>query len=135
MTELEQREIFARNFRWYVDNSGKTQREIAQELGFSYTTVNTWYRGAALPNAAKIQTLADYFNVGKSALLDDHENKTREYYMDPETAALAQEMFDDPDMKVLYDMKRNMNPERFKAHVDFIKELYKQEHPDYDEGC
>lgn len=70
MTANEQKEIFCKNFRRYVDNSGKTQRDIAKDLGYSYTTVNTWYRGSAIPNAAKIQTLADYFRIKKSDLLD-----------------------------------------------------------------
>lgn len=133
MTEQEQKEIFARNFRKFVDNSGMTQREIAKALGYSYTTVNTWYRGAAMPNAAKVQTIADFFHVGKSALLD--KQPAGGYYTNDETAALAQEMYDDPEMRMLYDMKRNMDPNRFKAHMDFMKELYRQEHPEYEDGC
>ena len=134
MTEKEQREIFARNFRKYVDGCGKTQREIAKALGYSYTTVNTWYRGAALPNAAKIQTIADYFGIGKSDLLDE----TSGYYTDAETARIAQEMFDDPEMRSLFHMKRNMDPKKFQAHYDMMKQLYALEHPedaDDFEGC
>ena len=36
-------------------------------------------------------------------------------------------MFDDPDMRTLFDLKRNMPPERFAAHVNFMKELYENE--------
>lgn len=36
-------------------------------------------------------------------------------------------MFEDEDMCSLFDMKRNMPPERFKAHMEFMKNLYKQE--------
>lgn len=75
MTNEEQKEIFSRNFRFYVDASGKEQKTIAEELNYSYTTVNTWYRGTSMPNAAKIQTLADYFGILKSDLLDDHSSK------------------------------------------------------------
>lgn len=49
------------------------------------------------------------------------------YYLDAETARLAQEMYEDKDMRSLFDMKRNMPPERFKAHLDFMKNLYDQE--------
>jgi len=127
MTEKEQREIFAKNFRKYVDGSGKTQREIAKDLGYSYTTVNTWYRGAAMPNAAKIQTIADYFRIGKSDLLDD---EVEGYYTNAETARLAQEMFEDPQMRSLFHMKRNMEPEKFSAHYDMMKKMYQLEHPE-----
>ena len=36
-------------------------------------------------------------------------------------------MYEDKDMRSLFDMKRNMPPERFKAHLDFMKNLYDQE--------
>lgn len=36
-------------------------------------------------------------------------------------------MYEDKDMRSLFDMKRNMPPERFKAHLDFMKNLYEQE--------
>lgn len=71
MTNEEQIKIFNKNFRHYVDKSGKEQKQIAKELGYSYSTLNTWYRGRSMPNAAKVQTLADYFGIKKSDLLDD----------------------------------------------------------------
>lgn len=71
MTIDEQKKIFAENLSRYVERSGKQQKEISQELGISYTTFNTWMRGSSMPNAAKIQTLADYFGIFKSDLLDD----------------------------------------------------------------
>ena len=46
------------------------------------------------------------------------------YYLNEETAKLAQEMFEDEDMRSLFDMKRNMPPERFKAHIEFMKNIY-----------
>lgn len=50
------------------------------------------------------------------------------YYLNEETARMAQEMFEDSDMRSLFDMKRNMSPDRFSAHVDFMRKLYEQEH-------
>ena len=49
------------------------------------------------------------------------------YYTNEETAKLAQEMFEDEDMRSLFHMKRTMPPERFKAHMEFMKSLYNQE--------
>ena len=60
------------------------------------------------------------------------------YYTNPETARIAQEMFDDPEMRSLFHMKRNMDPKKFQAHYDMMKQLYALEHPedadDFD-GC
>lgn len=127
MNESEQRDIFEKNFRYYVDQSGKTQKEIAKDLGYSYTTVNTWYRGAALPNAAKIQTIADYFNINKSQLLDNQDDEQEEdYYLDPETARVAQELRDDPNLRILFDAARDASPEALRSAAEIIRVLKKQ---------
>lgn len=74
MTEEEQKRVFSKNIRRYIEESGKQQKEIANDLGISPTTFNTWCVGKILPRAGKIQMLADYFKIGKSDLLDDKTN-------------------------------------------------------------
>lgn len=128
MTEKEQREMFAKNFRRFVDGSGKTQREIAKALGYSYTTVNTWYRGAALPNAAKIQTIADYFKIMKSELLDDPatvhaHGQSESYYVDAETRRLAQELHDDPELSVMLDAYKSLSPRDAKLVMEMVRRM------------
>lgn len=71
MTEEEQKKIFSKNLNRYIELSGKMQKEIATDLGYSPTTFNTWCVGKIIPGAGKIQKIADYFNIGKSDLLDD----------------------------------------------------------------
>ena len=61
---------------------------------------------------------------------DNKDDMTPVYYTNPETAKLAQEMFDDPELRSLFHMKRNTDPERFKAYMDMIRKLYKMEHPE-----
>lgn len=71
MTEEEQKKIFSKNINYYINQSGKQQKEIAKDLGYSSTTFNTWCVGKIIPSAGKIQKIADYFGIGKSDLLDD----------------------------------------------------------------
>lgn len=102
--------------------NGVTVTGLEKELGFSRGSlckINT-----NKPSVEKVQKLADYFNVSVG-YLTGKEPPT--YYTNEETAKLAQEMFEDEDMRSLFDMKRNMPPERFQAHMDFMKSLYKQE--------
>ena len=70
MNDIEQRKIFSNNLRRYVDRSGKTQKEIAEAIGVSAQTFNTWMQGIAIPRMGKIQALSDYFNINKSNLID-----------------------------------------------------------------
>lgn len=74
MTEEEQRKIFSKNLNYYISNSGKQQKEIAADLGISPTTFNTWCVGKIMPRMGKVQAIADYFNIGKSDLIDDKSN-------------------------------------------------------------
>lgn len=74
MTDDEQRKIFSKNINKYINQSGKMQKEIAKELGYSPTTFNTWCVGKIIPSTGKIQKIADYFHIGKSDLLDDKNN-------------------------------------------------------------
>ena len=52
------------------------------------------------------------------------------YYQDTETAQLAQEMFEDRDMRALFDMKRNMDPNRFAIQMRAFRDMYRLEHPE-----
>lgn len=71
MNDEEQKRIFSRNLRRYVDSSGKQQKDICKQLGINPTTFNMWIKGNTIPNVSKIQMLADYFHIGKSDLVDD----------------------------------------------------------------
>lgn len=110
---------------------GYTQAELADALGISRSRIGMYETGAREPDFETLEIIADFFNVDTDYLLG-RTNKTtfipnEKYYLNEETAKLAQEMFEDEDMRSLFDMKRNMPPERFKAHMEFMKNLYNQE--------
>lgn len=71
LTDEEQKKVFSKNLNYYISMIGKQQKEVAKDLGISATTFNTWCVGKILPSVAKIQKLADYFNIGKSDLTDE----------------------------------------------------------------
>lgn len=100
-----------------------SQGKLEKELGFSNGSISKWKNST--PNPERLKKLADYFGVSVEYLMTGEEPNG--YYLNEETAKRAQEMFEDPDMRSLFDMKRNMPPERFKAHMEFMKNLYKQE--------
>ncbi len=56
------------------------------------------------PNPERLKKLADYFGVSVEYLMTGEE--TNGYYLNEETAKMAQEMFEDPDMRSLFDMKK-----------------------------
>lgn len=74
MNEDKQTKIFQENLLELLEQSGKNQTDVADAIGVSQQTFNTWCRGIALPRMSKIQLLADYFGVMKSDLIDPKPN-------------------------------------------------------------
>lgn len=101
--------------------NGTSIKNLERELGFS----NGSLAKSATIKAERLQKIADFFGVSVDYLMTGEEKQG--YYLNEETAKMAQEMFEDEDMRSLFDMKRNMPPERFKAHMEFMKNLYEQE--------
>lgn len=70
MSEINQRIFFSNNLNNLLHERKKTQKEVAEAIGVSPQTFNTWCQGIALPRMGKLQKLADYFHIMKSELLD-----------------------------------------------------------------
>jgi len=71
MTNLGNRDIFAKNLTRYIERSGKTQKEIAEVIGVAASTFNNWVMGHKYPRIDKIEMLANYFGILKSDLIED----------------------------------------------------------------
>lgn len=65
------RQVFSKNLRKYMADSGKTQKELADAIGVSAPTFNEWISGKKFPRIDKIQKLADYFGILKSDLIEE----------------------------------------------------------------
>lgn len=121
MTVEEMKMAFARNLKALMEDSGSTQEDIARICGTSQQAVSEWLTGKKYPRMDKVQALLDHFNVPMTTLVND--GKTQPYYLDPETARLAQEAANDPDMRLLLDAKRDLSPEDMKVIIDMAKRL------------
>ncbi len=80
MTDMEQKIVFSRNLLRYIENSGKSQKEIADSLKVSPQTLNTWCQAKALPRMGKVQLLADFFGIAKSDLLDEKSGNSHKSF-------------------------------------------------------
>ena len=78
MADEEQKRLFSKNLNKYLSLFDKTQKEVADAIGVSPQTFNTWCQGIALPRMGKVQLLADYFGIGKTDLIDEKEDNVDE---------------------------------------------------------
>ena len=74
MSDIGNKEIFAKNLLYYIEISGRSQKEIAEEIGVSASTFNEWVKGKKYPRIDKIEKLSNYFRVPKSALIEEKNN-------------------------------------------------------------
>lgn len=110
------------------DSKGLKDSNVAAGTNIGKSTFSDWKSGRSVPKSDKLQKIAEFLGISFEWLSTGEEkNDSQEYYLNEETAKLAQEMYEDEDMRSLYHMKRNMPPERFKAHMEFMKNLYNQE--------
>lgn len=68
---MNKKEIFSKNLTSILETLQKSQIEVANAIGVSQQTFNTWCRGIAIPRMDKIQALADYFHIPMSNLVED----------------------------------------------------------------
>lgn len=133
MADEEQKIIFSKNLNKYLSQFNKTQKEVAEAIGVSPQTFNTWCQGIALPRMGKVQLLADYFGIGKTDLIDEKEEQPDDhYYLNDDTRQLAQFMFENPEYKVLFDASRKVK----KEDIEFVRQMIDRVRGDSDDtGC
>ena len=78
MSSLGNKEIFARNLKFYIDKSGKDRRELAEIWGFPYSTLSEWINARKYPRIDRIEIMADYFGVQKSDLIEEKMTEEKE---------------------------------------------------------
>ena len=104
---------------------GVTVTGTEKELGFargSLCKVET-----NKPSVEKVQKLADFFGVTVEYLTTGEENEEKGYYINPETAELAQTLFENKDLRVLFDAAKDATPEDLQTTYNMLMALKKKE--------
>lgn len=113
------------NIKKACSERGISINKLETELRLPRSSVSKYNKNS--PSIDKVQKIADFLEFPLEYLTTGEKEDSPVYYTNEETAKLAQEMYEDEDMRSLFDMKRNMPPERFKAHMEFMRNLYDQE--------
>ena len=69
------KEVFAENLKRYMDAKGITQKELAEIVGVTATSVNEWIKAKKYPRIDKIEIMANYFHILKSDLIEDKKDQ------------------------------------------------------------
>lgn len=74
-TTEKDRTLFSKNLKYYIDISGKDQKQICNELGIPESTFSGYATGRFMPRYKTIEKIADYFGVKMSDLVLEEEKK------------------------------------------------------------
>lgn len=82
------------------EQRGISQLELSQKLHISNAVISMYEKGVRAPSRETLEALADYFNVDIDYLMGREIGST--YYLDPEAAEIAQELYSRPELKILF---------------------------------
>ena len=120
-------------FEQILKDKGLKAYDVSKATGIRSGVFSDWKKGRYTPKADKMQKIADFLGVPVEPLLGVQTNEQGgDYYTDAYSAMVAQQMFEDKDIRALHHIKKNIDYQRFKAYFDMIMNLYRQEHPDDD---
>ena len=125
LTDKEQKEVFSSNLQYYVRRSGKEQKQIAFDIGEKPTTFNSWVKGKAIPAVTILHKVAEYFGVRLEDIVNEREEQ---YYINPETAKIAQKIYEDSHYRILFDAAENSRPEDLLMAADMLNR-FKETNP------
>lgn len=102
---------------------GISQSKLERELGFSNGSISKWK--TSMPTLERCSALADYFGVSVEYLQTGEQPSG--YYLNDETARIAQEIFDDPHKRALFDASRNATPEALDLVAKMLEQMQKEQ--------
>lgn len=128
MLDDRYKKIFAENLKYYMKLHNKNQADLINDLGFNKSSVSTWCNGTRLPRMDKVDILAKYFDINRSDLIEDKTKEHKQsYYLNPETSRIAQKIYDNKELSVLFDAAQDAEPEDLQALHGMLMALKRKE--------
>lgn len=71
----------------------------------------------------KAQKISDYLGIDLNLLIGVQTDEQSGYYIDGKTAEIAQEIYETPGMRILFDAARDSRPEDLQMAADLLRRL------------
>jgi len=108
---------------------GMSMKELADRVGVSEGTISRWESGKIEDmKRSRIKALSDALHISPAVIMEWEEpDETDPYYMDSEAAAIAQDIFKSPELRVLFDAARDVKPEDLQVVQSMVEALRRKE--------
>lgn len=99
--------------------------KVERDLGYANGYIGQLKKGV-FP-ADRLQDIAEYLGVSSEYLLNGDEKEGNKYYINEEAAEMAQALFENHDLRVLFDTAKDAKPEDLKMTYDVLMALKRKE--------
>ena len=108
------------------DQRGLTDYQVSKATGLGRSTFTDMKKGKHAPSISTIKKLADYFGVSVEYMMSGKDTEKvsesgSSYYFSDKTAAVAQELFENRDLLLLFDAARDQKPENLRLAAEMLK--------------
>ena len=114
-------------FEQLLQSYGITAYKFCKETGISQSTISTWKKKRNIISGEIAQTIASYFNISVDYLMTGKEKEADKYYINEETAEMAQTLFENKPLRVLFDAAKDTTPEDLETTYNMLMALKKKE--------
>lgn len=114
------------------DDRGLKDADVVKATGITKSTFSDWKSGRSKPKQDKLQKIADFLSVSVDYLMTGQEKEDDRYYLNDETAQVAQEIFENKELRALFDVQRDMEPEDLRALHQMALALKRKERGEND---
>lgn len=108
---------------------GMTLQDLADKCGYtSRSSVKKIESGKVNVPTQKVKAIADALGVSPLVLMGREEMpEPSGYYINEETAQIAQQIYEDKELRALFDAARDADPEALQAAQAMLKVLKRKE--------
>ena len=121
MSDLGNKEVFARNLKFYLVTKGVSQAEVCKTLNIKPNSFSDWINAKTYPRIDKIEMLANYFGIKKSDLIES--KKATELTDDIELQEYLESLKNRSEMRMLFKLTKSATKEDVMKAVKIIEAL------------
>ena len=112
---------------------GVKASDVSKATGINQTVFSEWKKGKSTPKADKRQKIANYFGVSLEYLDTGEEKEGGEtYYLNEETSKMAQSIFENKELRLLFDAAQDAQPEDLQTVHQMLLALKRKERGEFD---
>lgn len=114
--------------------------DVSRATGIPASTFSDWKKGKSSPKRDKIEKIANFFDINpdwlagtsdiKIKLKNNLNEQEQSYYLNPETIKIAQEIYDNKELSLLFDAAKDAEPEDLQTIHSMLMALKRKEKGD-----